>query len=344
MIKRNDSILVFEYFTSSGEKDKSIISEAEALIFSLINELSEFNIDLVIHKDYENKLDECHNVNPIFIDENITDWLKVNASKFDRAIFIAGENNNNLFAITKILEENNVRIYTSSAEACFKTSDKYETYLELFNIIPQPESYKFTVDSNGDWIGKIKKLKFDKLIIKPLIGVDCEDIIVVDDSFDNFDNIFSRGSEIIVQEFIEGIDVSVSLISDGKKAVPISLNKQFIDIENNNQTYIGGTLPYENEYKNKAFEIASRAVESINGLKGFVGVDLIINNDEIYLLEINSRFTTPYVGLKKIANINIASSIINVIDKKIDIDDLNITLEGNVEFKKSKDSLEIRRI
>ena len=31
----DDSILLFEYFTASGEKDKCIISEAEALIFSL---------------------------------------------------------------------------------------------------------------------------------------------------------------------------------------------------------------------------------------------------------------------------------------------------------------------
>ena len=29
----DDSILLFEYFTASGEKDKFIISEAEALIF-----------------------------------------------------------------------------------------------------------------------------------------------------------------------------------------------------------------------------------------------------------------------------------------------------------------------
>ena len=40
-------------------------------------------------------------------------------------------------------------------------------------------------------------------------------------------------------------------------------------------------------------------------------MDLKVNGDEIYFLEINSRFTTPYVGVKKIANINIAKSIIS---------------------------------
>jgi predicted ATP-grasp superfamily ATP-dependent carboligase len=54
MTKENDSILVFEYFTASGEKDKCIISEAEALIFALLDDLKDFNVDLVINKSYEN--------------------------------------------------------------------------------------------------------------------------------------------------------------------------------------------------------------------------------------------------------------------------------------------------
>ena len=75
----------------------------------------------------------------------------------------------------------------------------------------------------------------------------------------------------------------------------------------------------------------------------------MINADEkdiysFYLLEINSRFTTPYVGLKEIANFNIGKTIIEFADGKIKIDDLDISLDGEVEFKKSGDNLEIRRI
>ena len=64
----------------------------------------------------------------------------------------------------------------------------------------------------------------------------------------------------------------------------------------------------------------------------------------VYLLEINSRFTTPYVGLKEIANFNIGKTIIDVIDGDMDIDDIDVAFDGEVEFKKSGDSLEIRRI
>ena len=345
MIKKNkDSILVFEYFTASGEKDKSIICEAEALIFSLIDDLSDFSIDLVINKDYEDILASYNNVNPIYIDENVIDWLKNNASNFNRAIFIAGENNNNLYNITKILEENNVKTYTSSSFACLKASDKYKTYTELLTIVPQPKSFEFTVDSNGRWLSEIKKLNFHKLIIKPLIGVDCEDIVVIDDFSRDMTKIFPHNSKVLVQEFIDGEDISVSLISDGVSAVPISLNKQFIEFNSDKETYGGGKLPYNVKLKDKAFKTAVNAVESINGLKGFVGVDLIVNDDEVYLLEINSRFTTPYVGLKQIINFNIGKTIIDLIDGEININALNISFDGEVEFKKEGDALKIRRL
>jgi hypothetical protein len=360
--ENKDSILVFEYFTASGEKDKCIISEAEALVFALLDDLADFNVDLVINKSYEDAVKDYENVNPILIEGDVIDWLGENAVKFTRAIFIAAENNNNLFNITEILEKNNVRTYTSSAEACFRTSDKYETYEALPIEIPQPRSFRFKIDPKGYWKRAIENLheKWQaedpltplRLIIKPLVGVDCENIVILEDIGDltlDLDKTFVPGSRILVQEYIEGTDVSVSLISDGKKAVPISFNQQFIELKDDKGTYLGGKLPFDNKYKDEAVEIAVNAVEAMEGLKGFVGVDLIINADErdiysVYLLEINSRFTTPYVGLKQVASINIAKTIVDLIDGDISIDDIDVSLDGEVEFKKSGDSLEIRRL
>jgi predicted ATP-grasp superfamily ATP-dependent carboligase len=362
MTKENDSILVFEYFTASGEKDKCIISEAEALIFALIDDLKDLNIDLVINKSYENVVKDYENVNPILIDEDIIDWLGENAANFNRAIFIAAENNNNLYNITRILEENDVKTYTSNSEACFKTSDKYETYEALPIEIPQPRSFRFKIDPKGYWKRAIENLheKWQAedpltplgLIIKPLVGVDCENIVIIENIEDltlDLDKIFIPGSRVLVQEYIEGTDVSVSLLSDGENAIPISFNQQFIKLKDDKGIYLGGKLPFDDKYKDEAMEIATKAVEAMDGLKGFVGVDLIINSDEqdiysVYLLEINSRFTTPYVGLKQVSNINIGKTIVDLIDGEIDINDIDISLDGEVEFKKSGDALEIRRI
>ena len=62
MKKNNDSILVFEYFTASGEKDKCIISEAEALIFALLDDLCDFDVDLVINESYGDIVKDYENV------------------------------------------------------------------------------------------------------------------------------------------------------------------------------------------------------------------------------------------------------------------------------------------
>ena len=362
MTNINDSILIFEYFTASGEKDKCIISEAEAMIFDLVDDLSDFNLTLVLNESYKNVLKDYDNVDPIFITGDIVDWLEDNAANFTKAIFIAAENNNNLYKIAKILEENNVETYNSSAESCLIASDKSLSYKELLNIVPQPRTFRLKIDPKGYWKRALDNLYEKwyseypfaplKLIIKPLMGVDCEDIVIIENIEDlsyDLEKIFPPGSRILVQEFIEGTDVSVSLISDGKTAVPISLNQQFVNLKDDKGTYAGGKLPYDNKYEQEAFEIAKKACESIDGLKGFVGVDLIINSDEkdvysVYLLEVNSRFTTPYVGLKKIANFNIGKTIVDLIDEKISIDDIDVSLDGEVEFKKSEDKLIVRRI
>nr|WP_302578926.1 ATP-grasp domain-containing protein [Methanobrevibacter arboriphilus] len=194
-----------------------------------------------------------------------------------------------------------------------------------------------------------------KLIVKPIYGVDCQDMVIISEIEDinNIKNVFPNNTQVLVQEYIHGDNFSVSLISDGKKAIPISFNKQYIDINKENQSYIGGELPFNHPDLESAFLIAKKAVESIEGIKGFVGVDLIITDDysagnnSIYFLEINSRFTTPYVGLSKIAKFNIGKSIINLLDNKIDISKLykegfgSNKFDKMVKFKKNGNNLDI---
>ena len=73
----------------------------------------------------------------------------------------------------------------------------------------------------------------------------------------------------------------------------------------------------------------------------------ISGNNSIYFLEINSRFTTPYVGLSKIAKFNIGKSIINLLDNKIDISKLykegfgSNKFDKMVKFKKNGNNLDI---
>ena len=347
----DDSILVFEYFTASGVEDLSIVSEAVELIRSLVSDLKDEDIYVLLAKQFENIFDDFDfDVKTTVIEESLEDWLEREAYIFDRAMFIAAENDNNLYNLTKLLESKEIKVYGSDHFAVNLASDKYETFDYLANRIPQPMTYNILLvpimqkpkdipvldNSDRDVV------KENKLIAKPRFGVDCDDIKIIASKrdIDDLEEIYGEGSRFIVQPYIEGDVCSVCLISDGKEALPISLNKQIVEIDENGGEYLGGYVPYEHPLKDKVFDYAKKACEYVPGLKGFIGIDFIIEDDYIYLLEINSRFTTSYVGLQKIININIAKTIIDLIDKKIGVENIGeITYSSKASFYKNDDGI-----
>ena len=363
-LRGKDSILVFEYYTASGTTNPMIISEAVAMINSLLDDLKDLNVYFLLSKNFEHIAKNHKNLQAIIIEKSLLNWLSINITNFNSCLFISSEEDMNLHDITNLIEKNNVKLYTSNSFATLLCSDKFKTYNHFDGMIKQPKTLKFNIDKEFKWeiaiekimdffkLGESKSLndRLDgsfKLIVKPVNGVDCQDIILIFNinNFKNLKNVFPIGSSVLIQEFIEGDIVSVSLISDGRKAIPISLNKQNIALNKENFSYLGGEIPYNHPLKEKAFEIAKKAIESIDGIRGFVGVDLILN-EEVYLLEINSRFTTPYVGLKQIANFNIGKSIIELIDNKIAIESLNNKIKFNdkVKFIKHGNNLDIEII
>ena len=354
----DDSILVFEYFTASGVEDLSIVSEAVELIRSLASDLKDEDIYVLLAKQFESILDDLDfDVKKIILEDSLEDWLEKEAYVFDKAMFIAAENDNNLYNLTKLLESKEIKIYGSDSYAVKLASDKFETFDYLANRIPQPMTYNILLNNktywkraiqiffdtiNGDYgdgsndnavpiMQKPKDIpvldnsdrdviKENKLIAKPRFGVDCDNIKIIASKRD--------------------IDDLEEIYGDGREALPISLNKQNVKIDENGGEYLGGYVPYEHPLKDKVFKYAKKACEYVPGLKGFVGIDFIIEDDYIYLLEINSRFTTSYVGLQKIININIAKTIIDLIDKKISVDDIGeIAYSSKASFCKNDDGV-----
>jgi len=66
----------------------------------------------------------------------------------------------------------------------------------------------------------------------------------------------------------------------------------------------------------EALRAAEKAVETLEGLKGYVGVDMILTDEEPVVIEINPRLTTSYVGLRRVTNFNPAETIIDATIKQ----------------------------
>jgi predicted ATP-grasp superfamily ATP-dependent carboligase len=59
--------------------------------------------------------------------------------------------------------------------------------------------------------------------------------------------------------------------------------------------------------------LGRRAIEAVPGLKGYVGVDLVLADDGAdQVIEINPRLTTSYLGLRALAETNLAEAMLAI--------------------------------
>ena len=114
----------------------------------------------------------------------------------------------------------------------------------------------------------------------------------------------------------------------------VTLNRQFVTLASpdGESTYDGGIVPFDHPLEKEALKAAETAVEAVNGLKGYAGIDMILTDEEPVMIEVNPRLTTSYIGLKKAANFNVANAIADaVIRQKLPT---NVQTRGYTFFSK----------
>ncbi len=118
-----------------------------------------------------------------------------------------------------------------------------------------------------------------------------------------------KNSEILVQKYIKGIPISVSLLSDGENALSLSINRQLIGIKefgaSREFTYCGHIVPFDIIGKR---QITKSSEEIISNLKllGSNGIDYVLSEKkEIFFMEINPRFQDTISSVEKFCRINL---------------------------------------
>ncbi len=92
-----------------------------------------------------------------------------------------------------------------------------------------------------------------------------------------------------------------------RSARPVALQPTFQLLSDDGRfKYEGGELPIPPTLAERAVKLASRAVECVPGLLGYVGVDLVLGEAEDgsrdYAIEINRALTTSYIGCVRSAD------------------------------------------
>lgn len=139
---------------------------------------------------------------------------------------------------------------------------------------------------------------------------------------------------LLAQRYHEGIHASVSLLVSEHGVLPLCANGQ--DMRPGIPfSYRGGSTPLAHPRAAWAVSQAVDAVRAIPGLRGFVGVDLVLDGQDVQIIEVNPRLTVAYAGVRQVIDCNLAQAITRacldgVLPKRI-------AISGRVEFARKEE-------
>lgn len=228
----------------------------------------------------------------------------------DAAFIIAPETEGILARLSTQVQEAQVLLLGSSPEAVRIAANKWTCYQRfLQSDLPTPPT---RLSSVADATLMAREIGYP-LVIKPMDGVGCKGVCMVANESElaaalNILRQATHREEMILQGFINGIPASVSLLAVDDQSFPLSLNRQTI-AAGCPFIYQGGTVPFIHPSEERACSVAQAAVRLLPGLKGYVGVDLILADGDVWLIEINPRLTTSYLGLRRVLKLNLVQAI-----------------------------------
>jgi len=274
------------------------------------------------------------------LDKSLKKALKLS----EAAYFVAPESDQSIQRLVKEAKDVGKPALNCQVSAINTAANKITTYEALRKAgVTFPETLTFSLSETIQQVGRrIRDWGFP-LVFKPLIGVSCQGISVVNNENEikmaiNQIKTESSNEFFSVQKLLSGVAASTSLISTGVEAVPITLNEQLLTLKSSSSqlrsAYYGGVVPLRHQMEKKALQTAKKAVEALRGLEGYVGVDMVLTREGPVVLEINPRLTTSYVGLTKVVDFNPAQAIIDaVVERKLP---RNVQVSGCTYFSKVK--------
>ena len=327
-------VLVAEYAVATGDPD--ILGEGCAMLTSLANSFAAGG-HLVRYPAREPVRgvrgdavvrDEGHDT------DNFATAIEQIARTCDAGIVIAPDEI--LADLTEIVEESTVNLGCPS-KSVRNCADKLVCSRILSDSgIAVPKIIDMDCIGDADGGGRDAGVRY---VIKPRSGCASEGISIITDrparSIDataHSDGALpERGSlddDVIVTELVSGEHLSASVII-GKTALPITVNRQMVEIGTKTIKYHGGVVPYQTPLWGEVMNTAIRAAHVL-GCKGYVGVD-IVAGDELYVVDVNSRPTTSILGIVKVIDHEIGDLII-----RAEFGDLpeSVGITGTFEFTK----------
>ena len=324
-------LLIYEYCTALGIEGNDTLASLGfsmlAAVLSDFKKLPGLYITTIIHSGNRNRMAQCiaDRVHVSWADEGgetCCDQYARVVADCDAVLVIAPETGGLLAKLIGIAEDKGKIVFGPTAKAAALVGNKGETTKLLASHgLPVPRSEILSWPLPRQWQDKIMDHFSWPLVLKPVTGAGGQGVKVINNlvELERAVKQFQEALDIKacprpefraiqVQEYIPGDNVSVSCFVSAGQAMPISLNLQHI-AQGKELCFQGITIPYRYPQAEKVLEIAKRACESVEGLGGFVGVDLVLGVQGPVLIEINSRISVAYVALREVVSGNLAHDL-----------------------------------
>jgi predicted ATP-grasp superfamily ATP-dependent carboligase len=236
------------------------------------------------------------------------------AGQADYTLVIAPEFDDILARRCRWVEEVHGRLLGPSSAAARLTGDKLALGQRLQDYrIPTPHFEVFAA-------GKFRPSFPFPVVCKPRFGAGSLATFLVRDAKELArcqDQLQAEGwqGEMLVQPFVPGQATSVAFLISPRQRLTLLPAAQNLSADGRFR-YLGGTLPLRPELAKRAVCLASGAIEAVPGLRGYVGVDLVLGGNEDGsgdgLIEINPRLTASYIGLRALCKANLAEAMLRL--------------------------------
>ena len=244
------------------------------------------------------------NVAPVDSEADVELTFDQLARDADVVLVIAPESDGVLVAWLRRLADLGATALGCLPEAAQLCGDKLTAGRHLSAAaIPTPATELLCKETyDPDWTSPV--------VVKPRYGVGCDDTFICRTPADLA--ALNSAEELIVQTFVPGLAASCSLIVHGSKVTPLLAREQFVRGDGK-LTYQGGRIPLNGGLAARAQTLALTAAESVPGLGGFIGVDMILGDrsEDDRVIEINPRLALSYVALRMLCTTNLAAAMLD---------------------------------